>query len=577
MSVIFSELKIYWKQLLLLILSIIGNTVCMMGLPALMQSLIDYSIPTQDEGSIWKTTGFMIVLVALNIICGIAAAKLAAIISMGIGRNLRQKLFKKVQSLSQSEIDKFTISSLITRTNSDIAQVQNFLNQCLGIALMAPAMAIIGMIMSISASPSLSAVLIISIPVLAISVVIIGKIAIPLSADIQKKLDHINLIIREKLTGTRVIRAFGTTKFEEKRFDKVNQEYAGMNHKLQDITAALTPSVYIIVSITFGAIMYVAYRDSMQTPGAHTSGEVMAIIQYVTYILISVIYFTIVFLMMPRATASANRAKEVLTSRNLITDAKNPQDTDKKGYLEFKDVSFTYAGADVPAIKNISFKAAPGETTAIIGGTGVGKSTIINLIPRLYDVSEGQVLVDGIDVRDYKLQVLRQKIGFVPQKAALFTGTIDSNVSFGGDNPTADQVEDAIKTAQSYDFVMGKEEGFAAPVAQGGSNFSGGQKQRLCIARAIVRSPEVYVFDDSFSALDFKTDKSLRAALKSKTHNATTVIVAQRINTIMEADQILVIDKGKIVGKGKHKELLKTCKVYQEIAKSQLSEEELAR
>lgn len=351
-----------------------------------------------------------------------------------------------------------------------------------------------------------------------------------------------------------------------------------MNEKMQNVLALLLPIIILICGATVGAILLMSYNDIIGGDNAHTTGEIMAVAQYVMLILTSIIMLIIVILMLPRAATSAKRAKEVIESENKIKDALDPKNnTEKKGYLEFRDVSFTYAGADVPAIRGVNFKAGPGETTAIIGGTGVGKSTIINLIPRLYDVTEGQVLVDDIDVRDYKLDVLRKKIGFVPQKANLFKGTIDSNIRFGDENPTDSRVEEAVKIAQSYDFVMGKDEGFDAPVAQGGSNFSGGQKQRLAIARAVVRKPEIYVFDDSFSALDFKTDKSLRAALKGETDNATTVIVAQRINTIMEADRILVVENGEVVGMGTHKELLNSCQVYQEIAKSQLSEEELAK
>jgi len=578
MSIVFKEIKHFTKYLIFLILAVLGSTIAMMGIPSLMQKLIDYSIPNKDTGSVWVVTGVMLILVAGQIVCGAITAKFASIIAMGIGRNLRGMMFEKVQGLSQEEIDKFTASSLITRTNSDISQVQLFMNQCLSLALMAPIMCIVGLILALGTSKSLSAVLIIAIPVLAIAVVVIGKIAIPLSAKIQKKLDNINLVIREKLTGTRVIRAFGTTKFEEERFKTINVDYTKMNKKMQNVTALLLPLIYVIVSLTIGAIMLVAYSNTLAETATHTTGEVMAMIQYVMYILLSVICLTIVFLMLPRAATSANRAKEVLQSENLIADALDPKNNpDQKGYLEFKDVTFRYAGADIPAIKHVSFKAAPGETTAIIGGTGMGKSTIINLIPRLYDVTEGQVLVDGIDVRDYKISELREKIGFVPQKANLFKGTIDSNIAFGGDDPDQYQIEEAVKTAQSYDFVMDKEDGFASPVAQGGSNFSGGQKQRLCIARAIVRDPEIYVFDDSFSALDFKTDKMLREALKEKTHNATTVIVAQRINTIMEADRILVVENGDVVGMGTHKELLKSCQVYREIAESQLSKEELEK
>ena len=467
MSIVFNELKNFWKQLVLLILTVFGTTIATMMLPSLMQNLIDNAIPAKDTAEVAATTATMIIFVAIDVACGIGTAKLAAHISMGIGRNLRAKVFEKVQGFSQEEIDKFTTSSLITRTNSDIYQVQLFLSQCLSFAFMAPIMCIVGIILALNTSPSLSAILIIAIPLLAIIVVIIGKVAIPLSAQIQKKLDVINMVIREKLTGTRVIRAFGTTRFEEKRFDDINVEYTKMNKKLQGMTALLLPVIVLILSATVAVVMFIAYQDTIDGTVAHTAGEIMTMIQYVMIIMMAVIILTVVFLLLPRAATSANRAKEVLNSKNLIADAAEPKTGDEmQGYLEFKNVSFTYAGADVPAVKNLSFKAAPGETTAIIGGTGMGKTTIVNLIPRLYDVSEGQVLVDGVDVRDYKLEDLRRKIGFVPQKAYLFKGTIDSNIAFGDENPTEGRIEEAVKIAQSYDFVTGKEKGFASPVSQ---------------------------------------------------------------------------------------------------------------
>ena len=321
--------------------------------------------------------------------------------------------------------------------------------------------------------------------------------------------------------------------------------------------------------------MLMAANQSVNKGVDYTIGEIMAIIQYIMQIMMAVIMLTLVFVMLPRASTAAARAQEVLETESSIQNKENTKDnTSQQGYLEFKNVTFKYPGADVPAIENLSFKAKPGETTAIIGGTGMGKSTIVNLIPRLYDVTEGQVLVDGVDVRDYDTEVLRNKIGFVPQKAVLFSGTIDSNIAFGDRNANEDRIEEAVKIAQSYDFVMKKDDGFNSPISQGGTNVSGGQRQRLAIARAIVRKPEIYVFDDSFSALDFKTDKALRTALGGETENATVVIVAQRISTIIDADRIIVIEKGQVVGMGTHKELLETCDVYKEIANSQMSKEE---
>lgn len=574
MKCVFKEFKNYKKELLFILLTVIGSTMATLGLPSLLIRLIDIAIPQKDVAMVLRIGGFMIALVVFGLWCGIVTSRLSATVSMGIGRNLRSKVFRKVQYFSQTEIDKFSASSLITRTNNDITQVQTFLNQCLRIAIAAPIMCICGMILAISSSPSLSTVLVVSIPLMAIVLVIIAKIAVPLSTKIQRKIDRINLVLREKLTGVRVIRAFGTVDFESKKFEEINKDYKKTNMKLQRTTNSVLPVLTVILSFTAALVMLMAANQDLNKGIDYTIGEVMAIIQYIMQIMMSVIMLTLVFVQLPRASTAASRANEVLDTMPVIKNKEKTEDnTQMKGYLTFKDVSFTYPGADVPAIKNLSFEAKPGETTAIIGGTGMGKSTIVNLIPRLYDVTEGQVLVDGVDVRDYDTKVLRDKIGFVPQKAVLFSGTIDSNIAFGDKNADEDKIEEAVKIAQSYDFVMKKDEGFNSRISQGGTNVSGGQRQRLAIARAIVRDPEIYVFDDSFSALDFKTDKALRNALSEKTGNATVVIVAQRISTIIDADRIIVIEKGEVVGMGTHNELVENCDVYKEIVDSQMSKE----
>lgn len=578
MKCVLRELMRYKKQVLLIVLTVFGTTMCTLGLPSLLMILIDRAIPQQDTLLVIEVGGVMLLLVVIGVLCGIATSRLSSTVSMGVGRNLRSKVFRKVQYFSQTEIDKFSTSSLITRTNNDINQVQVFLNQCLRIAVQAPIMCICGIALAISSSPSLSAVLIISIPLMAAVLTIIAKIAVPLSTKIQTKMDRINLVMREKLTGVRVIRAFGTVGFETKKFEEINKDYSKTNKKLQRTTNSVMPVLTIIISLTAALVMLMAANQSVNKGIDYTIGEVMAIIQYIMQIMVAVIMLTMVFVLLPRAATAATRAQEVLNTEPVIENKEVTKDnTEQQGYLTFKNVSFTYPGADVPAIKNLSFEAKPGETTAIIGGTGMGKSTIVNLIPRLYDVTEGQVLVDGVDVRDYDTAVLRNKIGFVPQKAVLFAGTIDSNIAFGDKNASEDRIEEAVKIAQSYDFVMKKELGFNSPISQGGTNVSGGQRQRLAIARAVVRKPEIYVFDDSFSALDFKTDKSLRAALAQETDNATVVIVAQRISTIMEADRIIVVEKGEVVGIGTHKELLKSCDVYKEIVSSQLSKEDMEK
>ena len=575
MKCVFKELASYKKELLFIVLTVIGTTMATLGLPSMLIRLIDIAIPNNDLAMVFRVGGFMIALVIFGLWCGVTTSRLSATVSMGVGRNLRSKVFRKVQYFSQTEIDRFTASSLITRTNNDITQVQTFLNQCLRIAFQAPIMCICGVILAISSSPQLSGVLVISIPIMCVVLVIIAKIAIPLSTKIQGKIDRINLVMREKLTGVRVIRAFGTVDFESKKFEEINKDYKKTNMKLQRTTNSVMPVLTIVLSFTAAMVMLMAANQSVNKGYDYTIGEIMAIIQYIMQIMMAVIMLTMVFVQLPRASTAAARAKEVLDTEPVIQNKEKTKDnTEKKGYLTFKNVSFTYPGADVPAIKNLSFEAKPGETTAIIGGTGMGKSTIVNLIPRLYDVTEGQVLVDGVDVRDYDTEVLRNKIGFVPQKAVLFAGTIDSNIAFGDKNADEDRIEEAVKIAQSYDFVMKKDEGFNSPISQGGTNVSGGQRQRLAIARAIVRKPEIYVFDDSFSALDFKTDKALRHALSAETGDATVVIVAQRISTIIDADRIIVVEKGEVVGMGTHNELVKTCDVYKEIVDSQMSKEE---
>ena len=575
MKCMFRELKAFGKELVLIVLTVIGTTLCTLGLPFLLTRLIDHAIPTGNYPGVFAIVGIMLVLVVIGVLCGIATSRLSASVSMGVGKNLRSKLFQKVQSFSQAEIDAFSTSSLITRTNNDVMQIQRFLNQCLRIAIQAPVMCLAGIILAITSVPSLASILIVAVPLMTIVLVIIGKLAIPLSTMIQTKIDELNLVMREKLTGVRVIRAFGTTEFEAERFGKINKEYQRINKRMQRTTNAVHPLLTVIISVTAGGVMLMAANQFLNKGMNFTIGEVVALIQYILQIMMAVTMLTLVFIMLPRAATAAARAQEILSTESVIRNPEEPKTSaGKKGYLSFRNVSFTYAGASAPAISGLSFDAKPGEVTAIIGGTGMGKSTIVNLIPRLYDVSEGQVLVDDVDVRDYTLEDLRSKIGFVPQKALLFAGTIESNIAFGDDQPTEARIEEAVRIAQSYDFIMKKDEGFDSPIAQGGTNVSGGQRQRLCIARAIVRKPEIYVFDDSFSALDFKTDKSLRQALAKETQDATTVIVAQRISTIMDADRIIVVENGKVMGIGTHRELLDTCPVYQEIVRSQLGEEE---
>lgn len=576
MRVIFDEMKSFKKEMILIIVTSIISSFFSMGIPRVMQRLIDEAIPTHDYGLVFFIAGQMIIFLVIIVVAGIIGARNSSYVSMGIGRNMRNKIFAKVQEFSEVEIDNFSASSLISRTNSDITQVQTFLSTCLRTAILTPLFAVAGIVMTLVTSPRLVWILIVAVPIMIICILLIGRCSIPLAKELQIKLDTINRVIREKLTGVRVIRAFGTIDFENKRFDKINTEYEKMDKKVYYVTNLLRPLAVLGTGGTMIAILMAPFMQYLNGDRSYTVGMLVSVMSYVSLIMVAVMYLTIVLLLLPKAATCARRAKEVIDTPIIIKDPENAKtSSDKRGYLTFKNVSFTYKGADVPAIKDLSFEAKPGETTAIIGGTGMGKSTIVNLIPRLYDVTEGEILVDDVNVKDYKLSDLRSKIGFVPQKALLFKGTIDSNLAFGDDKPTEQRIEKAAKIAQAYDFILKKEKGFDDPVAQGGTNFSGGQRQRLCIARAIVRKPEIYVFDDSFSALDLKTDKLLREALKKETgKDATTVIIAQRVSTILDADRIIVVDMGEVVGIGTHHELLKTCDVYKEIVASQMSAEE---
>ena len=567
----------YRGKLLLLVFAVLCTTVCTMGWPRLLAVLIDTAIPNHDEKMVFTVCGLMLLLVGAGIFFGVITSRLSAEISMGTGRDLRRQVFEKVTGFSQSQIDSFSTSSLITRTNTDVSQIQLFLNQCLSIAISAPVMCIVGVVLSVSQSPTLSRVLIVSVPLMAVVLLVIARVSLPLNITMQELTDRINLVTREKLTGARVIRAFGTTRFENGRFEAISKEYTSISKKSQRMLQLVMPLLTVILALTAGAVLYLAVVKSVYEGIDYTTGEVMSIVSYVMEIMVAVIQLTYVFIMLPRASTSARRVREVLESENpLLEPAKSAPQGKQKGTLEFDHVTFTYPGSSEPAVKDLSFRAGPGEITAVIGGTGMGKTSIVNLIPRLYDATEGRVLVDGVDVKDYTLSALREKIGFVPQKANLFTGTIDSNVGFGREGADEYDIEEAVRTAQSYDFVMKKDEGFASPVSQGGTNLSGGQRQRLAIARALVRKPEIYVFDDSFSALDFRTDKALRSALKKQTAGklCTTVIVAQRVSTVMDADRIIVIDSGNIMGIGTHEQLMKACPIYREIAESQLGKED---
>lgn len=576
MKNMFKELLRFKWAILLLFISVIGTVAANLALPMYLSDVINQAIPNRDFGEIVGISGTMLLFVLLGLISSIATGLFASVASVGLGKNVRSRVFGKVQYFSQSEFDQFSTSSLITRTNNDVVQVQTFMNMFLRVCLMAPIMCIGGIILALAKSRSMSMILLVSMPVMIIFVLIIAKTATPLSTKMQDKLDEINLVTREKLTGIRVARAFGTEAFEEDRFDKVNQAFMKNAVKMNLAMGIMMPGLSLILYGTMVALIAFGGYQIINLAVFVPIGDVIAVIQYVMQIMMSVMMLSMIFVMYPRAAVSSRRIVEVLDTKPVISNKEESvTETGKRGYVSFKDVTFTFPNASSPAIENISFDSAPGEVTAIIGSTGCGKSTLVNLIPRFYDVQQGEVLVDGVNVKDMNLASLRSKIGLVPQKAFLFRGSIAENVGYGRENPAEHEIEHAIKIAQSYEFVMAKEGGMEAEISQGGTNVSGGQKQRLAIARAIAKKPEVYIFDDSFSALDFKTDAALRKALLKEAEHATVILVAQRISTIKQADRILVLEDGHCAGIGIHEELLENCKVYQEIVYSQMSKEEV--
>lgn len=572
---LFRFLKPFMLAIAIILVLVFIQTLTDLYLPTLMSDIIDKGVMQGDTDYIWRTGGLMLIYAAGGAICSIIASLLSSRTAMGFGRILRDKVFRRVESFSLHEFDKIGTSTLITRTTNDITQVQMVTMIITRMMISAPMMAIGGIILAMSKDKKLTWVLVVAIPVLIVIITIIARKIIPLFKQVQVKIDKINLVLREKLTGIRVIRAFNTTERERVRFEKANLDLTGNYIRVNRIMAFLMPSIMFIMNITSLAILW--FGIIRINSGSMDIGALVAFTQYAMQIMMSMLMLSMMFIMVPRAQAAAVRINEVLDTVPEITD---PENTNTcfigKGYIKFKDVSFSYHGAEEPAIRNISFSALPGEVTAIIGSTGSGKSTLVNLIPRFYDVNSGSIEIDGVDIRDMSQECLREKIGLVPQKAVLFAGSITNNIQFGKDNVTDEEIRHAADIAQATEFIQQLDAGFDHMIAQGGTNVSGGQKQRLSIARALVRKPEIYIFDDSFSALDFKTDAKLRAALKNEIAESTVIIVAQRVGTVMDADRIIVLDDGRIAGIGNHKELYDTCEVYREIVSSQLSEEEIA-
>jgi len=522
-------------------------------------------------------TGLVMLVISLIsavaiILVGFLSSKTAA----GLAKNLRRLVFTKVENFSKSELDQFSTASLITRTTNDITQIQMLVVMMIRMVIYAPILGIGGIIKAVGESTSMSWIIAVAVFALLILIGGVFTIALPKFKLIQKLTDRLNLVTRENLSGMMVIRAFNTQNFEEKRFDNANQDLTKTNLFVNRVMVMLFPSMMLIMN---GIVLLIVWVGAHQIADSSMQvGDMMAFMQYAMQIIFAFIMMSFMFIMIPRASVSAQRIAEVLETESQIKDPDQPMEfkDDLKGVVEFENVSFRYQGAEEDMLTNISFKALPGQMTAFIGATGSGKTTLVNLIPRFYDVTNGRVLIDGVDLRKTKQHDLREKIGYVPQKSSLFSGTIESNLKYANEQASKDEIEKAAEIAQAMDFISDKKDGFATEISQGGTNVSGGQKQRLSIARALIKKPDIYIFDDSFSALDFKTDSALRRALKEQTEFSTVLIVAQRVSTIMNADQIIVLDEGKLVCKGTHKELMKRCETYKEIAMSQLSEEELA-
>ncbi len=574
MKLILHYLKRYKKLFIVNVISVFGFALVELGIPTIIADMLDVGVGNADTNYLMRMGIILgiisIIGVSMTILLGYCCAK----ISTAITRDIRNDIFTHAQTFTAYEFNQFGISSMITRTNNDAFQIQMFVNVLLRTALMTPIMFIASFVMTARASLPLSGIIAITIPLIILGVAFVAKISKPISENQQSKLDSLNRISRENLSGIRVIRAFDNDAYEQKRFDQTNEEFAGYSKRLFKVMMMTSPIFFLLMNVAGLCIYYVA--SILIQNGNLTLGQLVAFNDYLFHAMFSIMLFCTVFMMYPRAAVSAGRIKEVLDTKPLIRNTGKTTENTKEGTICFDHVTFVYPDGEEPVLKDVNFTAKKGETIAFIGSTGSGKSTLVNLIPRFYDVSEGAILLDGIDIREYDIFELRSRLGVIPQKAFLFHGTIADNIRFGKPDATMEEVEHAAKVAQAYDFIMEKDHGFEEEITESATNISGGQKQRLSIARALVRKPDVYVFDDSFSALDFKTDAILRKELKKETKDAIVMVVAQRISSIMDADQIIVLNEGNVVGKGTHKELLKNCDIYREIALSQLSEEELS-
>lgn len=566
----------YIIGILIAIALLFGQATCDLALPDFMSDMVNNGIASGNTDYIIRTGFKMLGVSLLGGISSISVGFIAARIAAGICRQLRIDMFEKVESFSNSEFDQFSTSSLITRTTNDITQIQTLLFMLIRIVFYAPILGMGGVVHALSESRSMSWIIGVALAVMFGIIGVMMSLALPKFKLIQAMVDKLNQVVRENLDGMLVIRAFNTQRFEEKRFDGVNQELTRTNLFVNRTMSGMMPAMMLVMNLTTVLVIWVG--AGQVSAFKLDVGDMMAYMQYVMQIILAFLMMSMMFIMIPRAEVSANRIADVLETVPSITNPREPvlMKAPIQGVVEFRHVTFAYPEAEDPVLHDISFTARPGQTTAIIGATGCGKSTVVNLIPRFYDVTEGQILIDGVDVRDMRLDALRANLGYVPQKGILFSGTIRSNLAYGDQNASDAELAKAAEIAQAAEFIEAKPDTYDSEIAQGGSNVSGGQKQRLSIARALVKKPQIYIFDDSFSALDFKTDAALRSALKKETGGSTVFLVAQRISTIMNAEQIIVLEAGRIVGIGTHPQLMETCQVYREIGLSQLSAEELA-
>lgn len=565
----------YIGMVIFAIILLFGQAACDLALPDFMSDIINDGIAAGNSATIGKIGLKMLGISLLSASSSVIVGYLASRIAAGFSKNLRLNLFKKVESFSNKEFDEFSTSSLITRTTNDITQVQTLVFMMIRLIFYAPIMGVGGFVHALAKSKSMSWIIAVAVISLFCIIALVFVTIIPKFKKIQNLIDKLNLVVRENLDGMLVIRAFSTQKFEEKRFDNVNSELTKTNLFVNRVTSGIMPAMMLIMNLVTITVVWVGSKQI--SAFKMEVGDMMAYMQYVVQIIMAFLMMSMLFILMPRAEVSANRIADVLEKEPSVKDNESTVNdfTPSHGRIEFKNVCFRYPKADEDVLHNINFSAEIGQTTAFIGSTGSGKSTLVNLIPRFYDVTEGEILIDGINILNLKLHDLRSVLGYVPQKGVLFSGTIESNLKYADKNVGEDKILKAATIAQAMEFINAKQETFQTSIAQGGTNVSGGQKQRLSIARALLKEPKIYIFDDSFSALDYKTDVTLRNALKKETGNSTVLLVAQRISTIINADKIVVLDNGHIVGIGTHESLMENCEVYKEIAMSQFSKEEL--